>query len=94
MAAELSGAFQLTEEILYLQLPDGRRISLRFGETALTVHDISWNRYHMGEKKSLTRDAILAIEHSEIIHSNTSCKSVFDFIDNAPVPYPGLKKPE
>ena len=94
MAAELSGAFQLTDEILYLQLPDGRRISLSFGETALTIHDISWNRYHMGEKKTLTRDAILAIEHSEIVHSDKACKVIFDFIDNAPVPYPGSKTPE
>jgi hypothetical protein len=72
----MNGAFQLTEEVLYLQLPDGRRISLSFGETALTIHDISWNRYHMGEKKTLTRDAILAIEHSEIVHKKRGVETV------------------
>lgn len=93
MADELGGAFQIKKDIMYFQLPDGRRFSLSLGKDALTIHDISWIPYFTKEEgKSLTREAILSTEHSEIEHSDSSCAALFDFMDNAPVPFPGKRE--
>jgi hypothetical protein len=92
MADEFSGAFQITKDMLYLQLPDGRRFSVELTKDGVSVNDISWNRHFMGDSKLMTRDAILAIEHSTIKCEDGANKALFDFIDNAPVPYPGKKE--
>lgn len=92
MAAELTGTFQINEEILCLQLPDGRRFSISISNDGLSISDISWNRFHIGEHKMLTRDAILATEHSTIKCEGGANKALFDFIDIAPIPYPGTKE--
>ncbi len=83
---KFAGTFEISPDAISLSLPDGRRFTLVFHENKLVIHDVSWNQYFTGERTTLTRDAILAIQHSEIETGPSTILSVMKFMDNTPVP--------
>lgn len=83
----MNGNFELkrTDDGVYLHLSlnNGQKFSVCIHDGRLVVHDLSWNDFFMGGKKSLTREAVLAITHSEIPLDNDVLGKMYDFIDLA-----------
>lgn len=84
---ELTGTFRLREDgYLYLTLPDGRSFSLCMTDEGLLIHDLSWNEFYKGEGKTMTREQILALTHSDLSADKDLIRNVYRFMDVAGIP--------